>query len=126
MRILTATRVALTTLLLATACGGEASECNDCALEPEVCANAEPVAVGWKFYDGPDSSELEGSCGGADAEKVFSFKAPASARYRVVVESRGTASVHVRTVCGRADSELLCERDNTRQSRLSAVGDFVV
>jgi hypothetical protein len=101
-------------------------ECEADEAEPEACASAEPIGVGSLFHgDRLESTDLEGSCGGAGAEKVFAFTAPASGHYRAVVLSGAPTTVHVRTVCGRADSEILCESGNTRQPRLTAVGDFL-
>lgn len=122
MRNPTATLFALMSLLLAGACGGSSSQCEGCG--PGSCASVEPLAIGSLFYDGPGSAEPAGSEN--DTKKVFSFEAPTTARYRVVVKSNRTASVEVRTECGRPDSQILYQRGGSRQWLVSTVGEFSV
>ena len=94
--------------------------------ESAACADVEQVRVGYTSYDGPETDELEGSCGGAGAEKVFVFEAPLAARYRVVVTSNETAAVHVRKVCTDPESEVLCAKSNgiVPKLDLSSLADF--
>jgi hypothetical protein len=103
---------------------GEFAPWSPCETEIQACQDAEEIFVGSRFFSGPTSNAIEGSCGGAGGESIFRFVAPATGRYRVFVKSQAHATLHLRSVCGRDDSELACESGPTPQQALAALTEI--
>ena len=74
--------------------------------------NDRPEGDGWSLVD--ESAEvglLQGSCGGGNGTRIFTFTAPASSYYRFSLSGSGSKTLSVRTACTQPDTELSCTRD---------------